>query len=58
MQQGLFAATAHFPGHARKRRDAAAVLANFNDPGGGKLLEASLQFSREFHVLIINEIRR
>src|SRR5712664_2708524 len=57
MQQGLFNVTAHFPGHARQRRYAAAVLANFDDPGGGKLLEAGLQFGREFHVSIIKEIR-
>jgi len=32
------------------------VLANFNDPGGGKLLVAGLQLSGEFHNAIIKEI--
>jgi len=57
MQQRFFTVAAHFPGHPRKRRNGAAVLANFNNPGGGELLEAGLQLSREFHGKIINEIR-
>jgi hypothetical protein len=39
------------------RDNAAALLANFNDPGGGKLLVAGLQLSGEFHNALINEIR-
>src|SRR6266446_10424365 len=58
MQQRFLAVTAHFPGHSRKRRDAAAVLANFNHSGGGKLLEGGLQLSSEFHDKIIDEIRK
>lgn len=49
MQERLLAVSAYFPGHSRKRRNAAAVLAHFDNPGGGKLLEAGLQFSGEFH---------
>src|SRR5258708_7557526 len=56
MQQRFFTAAAHFPGHPRKRRNTTAVLANLNNAGGGELLEAGLQFSREFHGKIINEI--
>src|SRR6266704_2528788 len=57
MQQRLLALAAHFPRHARKRRDTTAVLADFDDPGAGKLLEAGLQFDRKFHANIINAIR-
>src|ERR1700687_2998116 len=58
MKERLLAVTAHFPGHTRKRRHAAAVLANFNDPGRGKLPKAGLQLGGEFHDQIINEIRK
>jgi hypothetical protein len=57
MKQRLFAFTTHFPGHARKRRDAAAIFAHFNNPGGDKLLQAGLQFGSEFHMPIINDVR-
>ncbi len=57
MQQRLFTVAAHFPGHPRKRRNATAVLANFNNTGGSELLEAGLQLCREFHGKIISEIR-
>ncbi|OLB34719.1 MAG: hypothetical protein AUH11_17230 [Acidobacteria bacterium 13_2_20CM_57_17] len=56
MEQRFRAVTAHFPEHSRKRRDAAAILANFHDSGGGKLLEAGLQFGGEFHAAIISDI--
>src|SRR5258708_12816586 len=56
MQQRFFTVAAHFPGHPPKRRNAPAVLANLNNPRGGQLLEASLQFSREFLGKIISEI--
>jgi hypothetical protein len=46
----------HLPGHSRKRRDVAAIFANFHDSGGGKLLEAGLQFGGEFHATIIDDI--
>jgi len=54
MKQRLLAFTAHLSGHSGKRGNAAAVLANFDDPGGGKLLKAGLQFRGEFHVPGIN----
>src|SRR5712691_10171705 len=56
MKQRPFAMTAHFPGHPRKGRDATAVLANFNNSGGGKLLKAGLQLSSKFHGSIISEV--
>src|SRR5258706_13617717 len=57
MQHRFFTVAAHSQGHPKKRRNTTAVLANLNNPGGGELLEAGLEFSREFHGKIINEIR-
>jgi hypothetical protein len=51
MQERLFAGAAHFPGHSGKRGGPAATLADFDDAGGNKFLEAGLQFHGEFRAL-------
>jgi hypothetical protein len=51
MQQRLLTGAAHFPGHPGEGRDAAAILAYFDDAGGDEFLKAGLQFGGEFHAL-------
>src|SRR5260370_23986939 len=49
MQQRFFAASSHFPRHARKGGNPAAVLMNVNKAGSGEFLQTRLQFGGEFH---------
>src|SRR5260370_36968383 len=58
MKKAFLPAPAPLPGPVRKRGNPAAVLANFNDSRGGKLLDGGLQFGGEFHNHNINKIGR
>jgi len=49
MKQRLLTGAAHFPGHARKGSEVAAVLAHFDDSGGREFLKAGLPIRGEFH---------